>query len=107
MQSIVEVFISRGERAQDRNCQDLKVFLDHLVQDEHLKEYVDLEKTQEEEVEIRPNPKFDDTLEKDLLETIHMIGDHTTPISRIRSGKSASSAKCTRFYLSSQLSPTC
>ncbi|GFY90650.1 hypothetical protein Acr_07g0008470 [Actinidia rufa] len=39
---------------------------DHEDRDGHLKEYVDLEKTQEEKVEIRPNPKFDDTLEKDL-----------------------------------------
>ena len=36
-----------------------KVFIDQLVQEGHLKEFVDQEKTRRGEVEIRPNPRFD------------------------------------------------
>ena len=52
----------------------LKTFLDQLVQDGHLKEFVDQEKTRSEEAETKPNPRFDrsieetdDTQEEDLL----------------------------------------
>ncbi|GFZ08745.1 hypothetical protein Acr_20g0005530 [Actinidia rufa] len=41
------------------NYRALKVFLDQLVQDGHLNEFVDQEKTRAEEAEIRPNPRFD------------------------------------------------
>ena len=37
----------------------LKAFLDQLVGDEHLKEYVDEEKTGAKKAKVRPNPRFD------------------------------------------------
>ena len=49
------------------------MFLDQLIRDGHLKEYIDQEKTRAKEAEVSPNPRFDrgneetdDALEKDL-----------------------------------------
>ena len=62
----------------------LKVFLDQLVQDGQLKEFIDEDKTRAEKAKARPNPRFDrgnDETERtadeedDLpLGTIYMIG---------------------------------
>ena len=41
------------------NCRALKVFLDQLVRDGHLKEFVDEEKYRAEKAEVRPNLRFD------------------------------------------------
>ena len=41
------------------NYQVLKFFLDQLVQDVHLKEFIDEEKTQAEKAGAKPNPRFD------------------------------------------------
>ena len=38
----------KEKRHMIENCQALKVFLDQMVQDEHLKEFVDEEKTRAE-----------------------------------------------------------
>ena len=65
-----------------KNYRVLKLFRDKLIRDRHLKEFVDREKTQEEEAKVKPNARFDwsneetnNTLEEDLsLGTIHMIG---------------------------------
>ena len=67
----------------------MEVFLDLLVQDGHLKEFLDKEKTQAEKAEVRPNPRFekdDDEIEKTKEEeedlplcTIYMIGGPNHP----------------------------
>ena len=41
------------------NCLVLKVFMDQLVQEGHLKEFVDDEKAQVEKAEVRSNLRFD------------------------------------------------
>ena len=41
------------------NYKALKEFLDQLVRDRHLKEFVDDEKTRVEKTKVKPNPKFD------------------------------------------------
>ena len=41
------------------NYRALKVFLDQLCRDKHLKEFLDEEKTLAEKTEVRPNPRFD------------------------------------------------
>ena len=66
------------------SCRALKIFLEELVRDRHLKEFVDKEKTRVEKVEAKPNPRFDRgddkakrtvSDEEDIpLGTIHMIG---------------------------------
>ncbi|GFY80782.1 hypothetical protein Acr_01g0005910 [Actinidia rufa] len=89
-----------GKMAHNRELQSLKVF-----QVENLKEHVDQEKTETKETEVRPNPRFNrgddetnNTLEEDLIRTIHMIGAQITPTLRICSREiSASSNKWTRF----------
>ncbi|GFS41376.1 hypothetical protein Acr_00g0073960 [Actinidia rufa] len=71
---LTEAFVARA----------LKAFLEQQVQDKHLKEFVDEEKTRAEITEARPNSRFDrgggdvekaiDVGDKDLpLGTIHMI----------------------------------
>ena len=63
-----------------KNCRALKVFLDQVIQDGHLK-YVDQEKTRAKEAEVKPRTRFDrgneetdNVLEEDLpLRTIHMM----------------------------------
>ena len=72
------------------------VFLDQLVQDEHLKEYMDEEKTRAKKAKVRPNPTFDrgddeankiTEEEKDFpLGTINMIWGLNYPVleNRIR-----------------------
>ena len=77
------------------NCRALKAFLDQLVWEGHLKEFIDETKTQAEKTEIRPNPRFDQDgseldkiMEEDEdlpLDTIHMIGVQITQILRIGS----------------------
>ena len=77
--------------------QALKVFLDQLVLDGHMKEFVDEKKTQVEKAEVKPNSSFacgDDETDKTkedeediLLGTIYMIGAQTTKILRIKFGK--------------------
>ena len=77
-----------------KNCRALKIFLDKLIQDGPLKEYVDQDNTQTKEAEVRPNPRFDrchekanDALEEDLPQgTIHMIEvpHHSDPENRIQ-----------------------
>ncbi|GFY92772.1 GPI-anchored adhesin-like protein, putative [Actinidia rufa] len=68
------------------NCRALKAFLEQLVHDGHLKEFVDNEKTQAEAAEAEANQRPDrvgaemeetaDAEDEDLpLGTIHMIGD--------------------------------
>ena len=48
------------ERGHKTNsCRALKVFLDQLVRDRHLKEYVDEKNTWAEKVEVKPNLRFD------------------------------------------------
>ena len=47
----------KGHRTE--NCRALKIFLDQLVQDGHLKDFIDQEKTRAKDVEAKPNPKFD------------------------------------------------
>ena len=47
----------KGQRIE--NCLALKIFLDQLVRDGHLKEFVDHEKTRAKNVEAKPNPTFD------------------------------------------------
>ncbi|GFZ03392.1 hypothetical protein Acr_16g0000160 [Actinidia rufa] len=71
-------------RHKTDSCRALKLFLDQLVRDGHLKEFVDEEKTRVEKTEAKPNSRFDrgdndsqETAdeEEDLpLVTIHMIG---------------------------------
>ena len=66
------------------NCRALKDFLDQLLRDGHLKEFVDEDKPQAKKAKARPNLRFDrgddDTErtmdeEEDLpLGAIHMIG---------------------------------
>ena len=51
-------FFHEEKDHRTENCWALKVFLDQLVQDGHLKEFIDEEKTQEEKAEVRPNPRF-------------------------------------------------
>ena len=68
-----------------------------MVQDGHLKEFVDEEKTQAEKAEVRRNLKFDRGYDKayksidedvDLsLGTIHIIGGPNHQILRIESGE--------------------
>ncbi|GFZ01607.1 damaged DNA binding 2 [Actinidia rufa] len=75
----------KGHKTQ--NYMALKTFLDYLIQFGHLNEFVDKEKTKEEEAKVRSNPRFDrdkyeadDALEEDLsLGTIHMIGGPNHP----------------------------
>ena len=69
----------------------MKVFLDQLVRDEHLKEFIDEENTRIEKVEARTNPRFDQgneeinkALDEEededlLLGTIHMIEGANDP----------------------------
>ena len=65
-----------------KNYRGLKTFMYQLVHAKHLKEFVNQEKIKAEEVEIRPNLRFehdrdevDDALEEDLhLGTIHILG---------------------------------
>ena len=92
-----------------KNHRALKTFQDYLIQDGHLKKFVDQEKTKVEAAEVKPNPRFDrdidevdDALEEDLpLGTIHMIEAQIISISRIRFGeRSASSNKCPRLFRS-------
>ncbi|GFS32725.1 hypothetical protein Acr_00g0024210 [Actinidia rufa] len=75
------------KRTRTDSCQALKLFLDQLVRDGHLKEFIDEEKTRAKRIEARPNSRFnlgDDETEhtadeeEDLpLGTIHMIkGPH-------------------------------
>ena len=79
---MLKIFISREKGHKTENCQAVKVFLDQLIWDGHLKEFFDQEKTIEEEANVRPNPKFDrgnEEIDKALdkedlpLGTIHMI----------------------------------
>ena len=56
-------------------------FSQSLVQDGHLKKFIDQERTRADEVEVKPNTRFDrgneeieDVMEEDLpLGTIHII----------------------------------
>ncbi|GFY95352.1 hypothetical protein Acr_10g0007370 [Actinidia rufa] len=76
--------MKRGDKRTD-SCQALKFFLDQLVQDGHLKEFIDEEKTQEKEAKAKLNPRFDrrddndeeerttDEEEDQPLGTIHMM----------------------------------
>ncbi|GFY81324.1 hypothetical protein Acr_01g0011330 [Actinidia rufa] len=72
-------FSSRGEGSFKKWRESSTNYKDQLVQDGHLKEYVDQEKTQAKEAEVKPNPRFDqsdnkadDALEEDLpLRAIH------------------------------------
>ncbi|GFS38479.1 hypothetical protein Acr_00g0057730 [Actinidia rufa] len=72
------------------NCKALKAFLEQLVNDGHLKEFVDNEKTRAEAAEIEANQRLDrvgaemeetaDAKDEDLpLGTIHMIGGPNDP----------------------------
>ena len=78
----MKVLVPRGERTQNQNLPSFEDFLDQLVWDGHLKEFVDQKKTRSEEaedVEAKPNTRFDrsneetyDTQEEDFpLGTIH------------------------------------
>ncbi|GFS29238.1 hypothetical protein Acr_00g0005930 [Actinidia rufa] len=77
----------RGHKME--NYRALKEFLDQLVRDGHLKEFMDDGKTQVEKTEVRPNPRFnqggnegDHTVGEydDLpLGTIHMMGSPHYP----------------------------
>ena len=77
------------KRDKIENCLALKIFLNQLGWDGHLKEFVDQKKTQAGEVEVKPNQRFDQgddetnkTMEEeeDLpLDTIHMIGGPNYP----------------------------
>ena len=54
----------------------LKVFLDQLVQDGHLKEFIDGKKTQAKKTEVKPNPRFDrgdDETDKTMEEEVHPL----------------------------------
>ncbi|XP_057506518.1 uncharacterized protein LOC130789705 [Actinidia eriantha] len=86
-----------GEKGhKTENCRALKAFLEQLVRDGHLKEFVDDEKTRAEGNETRTAAGTDrggneneavDTEDEDLpLGTIHMIGGLVTPIWKIKSG---------------------
>ncbi|XP_057493157.1 uncharacterized protein LOC130778645 [Actinidia eriantha] len=88
-----------GEKGhKTESCRALKAFLEQLVQDGHLKEFVDHEKTRVEAVEAEANRRPDrvremseeaaDVEDEDLpLGTIHMIGGPNDPglESKIRS----------------------
>ena len=92
-QSTMEVFLSCGEVAQNWELLSSEGFLDQLVRDGHLKEFVNQEKSRAKEVEAKPNLRFDrsneetdNILEEDLPQgTIHMIGAQITLILRIKS----------------------
>ncbi|XP_057509141.1 uncharacterized protein LOC130791829 [Actinidia eriantha] len=108
LMSWVEMFarleddIMQAEKAKGpkiENYRALKSFLEQLVRDEHLKEFIDDEKTRVEAVEAKTSPRFDrgnNEVEKavnmedeDLpLGTIHMIGGPNDPglENRVRSG---------------------
>ncbi|GFZ00573.1 hypothetical protein Acr_14g0002080 [Actinidia rufa] len=83
MQLALEVFLSCEKGHKIENCRALKFFLDQLVRDRHLKEFLEEDKTQEEKAELKPNPRFDrgeneqdkamDEDEDLPLGTIHMI----------------------------------
>ncbi|XP_057461870.1 uncharacterized protein LOC130752096 [Actinidia eriantha] len=86
-----------GEKGhKTENCRALKAFLEQLVRDEHLKEFVDDEKTRAEGTKAGTTAGTDrgeneneavDTEDEDLpLGTIHMIGGLVTPIWKIKSG---------------------
>ncbi|GFS42094.1 hypothetical protein Acr_00g0078070 [Actinidia rufa] len=72
-----------------KNCRPLKAFLEQLVRDGHLKEFVDNEKTRAEVTEAKTTMRPDrggneikaiDTEDEDLpLGTIHMIGGPSHP----------------------------
>ena len=91
----MEVFLFLGEGAQNLELPSFEAFLDMLVWDRHLKEFVDKEKTRAKEAVVKSNPTFyqsneetDNTLEDDLLlGTIHMIGAQITLILIIESGE--------------------
>ncbi|GFS37062.1 hypothetical protein Acr_00g0049520 [Actinidia rufa] len=80
-----------GEKGHKiKNCIALKAFLEQLVHDGHLKEFVDNEKTQAEAAEAEANRRPDrvreeteeaaDAKDEDLpLGTIHMIGGPNDP----------------------------
>ncbi|GFS35059.1 hypothetical protein Acr_00g0037570 [Actinidia rufa] len=88
-----------GEKGhKTENCRALKAFLEQLVHDGHLKEFVDNEKTRAEAAEVEANRRPDRVREEteeaanaedeDLpLGTIHMIGGPNDPSleSKIRS----------------------
>ncbi|GFZ12774.1 hypothetical protein Acr_23g0011590 [Actinidia rufa] len=85
-----------GEKGhKTENCRALKAFLEQLVHDGHLKEFVDNEKTQAEAAKVEANRRLDrvreeteeaaDAEDEDLpLGTIHMIGDEKDKDSRAR-----------------------
>ena len=69
-------------------------FSQSLVQDGHLKKFIDQERTRADEVEVKPNTRFDrgneeieDAMERHLpLETSHMVGGpyHPDLVNKIR-----------------------
>ena len=75
----------KGHRTE--NCRVLKTFLDQLVRNGHLKEFVDQEKTKVEDAKDKSNLRFDrsdeetdDTQEEDLpLGIIHIIEGPNNP----------------------------
>ncbi|GFZ15723.1 hypothetical protein Acr_25g0001320 [Actinidia rufa] len=81
----------RGKGHKTDSCWALKFFLIQLVQDRHLKEFIDEEKTQAEKAMAKPNPRFDrrdgddegdcnaDEEEDQSFRTIHMIGGLRDP----------------------------
>ena len=58
-QPTTEMFFHEKKGHRIEKCQALKVFLDQLVRDGHLKEFFDQEKTRAEETKVRPNPRVD------------------------------------------------
>ncbi|XP_057493212.1 uncharacterized protein LOC130778721 [Actinidia eriantha] len=77
----------RGHKIE--NCQAFKVFLEQLVQEGYLNEFIDEEKTRAEKTKSKPNPRFDRgedgankamDEDKDIpLGTIHIIGGPNRP----------------------------
>ncbi|GFS34533.1 hypothetical protein Acr_00g0034510 [Actinidia rufa] len=51
--------LKHTKRTRTDSCQALKLFLDQLVRDGHLKEFIDEEKTRAKRIKARPNLRFD------------------------------------------------
>ncbi|GFS30010.1 hypothetical protein Acr_00g0009670 [Actinidia rufa] len=96
--SVGGAHITARKGHKTENCRALKAFLEQLVHNGHLKEFVDNEKTQAEVAEVEANRRPDrvreeteeatDAEDEDLpLGTIHMIGGPNDPSleSKIRS----------------------